>query len=309
MKKLLISGVGGSLFPYLFKKLNVNYELFFLDSDEMVLKLYPNEKIFIVPLVKDESFEDEVIKIINENKIDFYIPLIDEEIIKAIDIGQKVGINILAPSKGFVTLTLDKYKLMHALSKYKISTIETFMANNFANEIKYPVFLKPNVGRGSRGIRKINNHNQFEAYFILEEYQKEEVLVQPFIDGQEYTVSVTVNNLNKIIAIIPKLVFVKQGITKHARSVKHKEIETVCKKIVDLLKPCGSFNVQLKIMDDVIYIFEINPRYSTTLVLSIESGINEITLNIASYNVHDVKYIEDFKEISLIRRWENYFYD
>lgn len=308
MKKLLISGVGGSLFPYLFKKLNDKYELFFLDSDEMVLKLYPDEKIFIVPLVKDQNFEDEVIRIINDNKIDFYIPLIDEEIIKAINIGERVGIKILAPSEEFVTLTLDKYKLMHALSMYKISIIETVTANNFKNEIKYPIFLKPNVGRGSRGIKKINTNEEFEAYFILEDYQKEEVLVQPFIDGEEYTVSVTVNNLNKTIAIVPKLVFVKEGITKHARSIKHKGIESVCKKIVELFKPCGSFNVQLKIMCDIIYIFEINPRYSTTLVLSIESGINEIDLNIINYDIDDVKYIEDFKEISLIRRWENYFY-
>ncbi len=89
MKKLLISGVGGSLFPYLFNKLNDKYELFFIDSDKLVLKLYPNENIFVVPLVKDDSFEDEIIKIIYDNQIDFYIPLIDEEIIKAIDLEKK----------------------------------------------------------------------------------------------------------------------------------------------------------------------------------------------------------------------------
>lgn len=308
-KRLLISGVGGSLFPYLIKKLEKKYDLFLIDSDPLVAKLYQNKNILIVPLVKENSFEDTIIKIIKQHNIDFYIPLIDEEILKAIDIAKKTGIKALSPSKEFVELSLDKYKLMKKLKEEKISNIKTIIAKEFKNDIDYPVFLKPNIGRGSRGIRKIANDAELEAYFTLEEYSKDEVLVQPFIGGEEYTVSVTVNNLNKLIAIVPKLVFIKQGVTKHAKSCKNEQIEKACKKIVQTLKPKGSFNVQLKIYNNEIFIFEINPRYSTTLVLSVESGINEIDLNIANCDKDDVKYIEDFKEITLIRRWDNFFYE
>lgn len=308
--KLLISGVGGSLFPYLMDKLRAKYDLYLIDSNPLVKEMYKNEKIFIVPLVTDDSYEKEIIKIIQKYDINYYIPLIDEEIIKAINISKKIGIKTLTPNKNFVELTLNKYMLMKELRAQNISDISTIMADKYTdNSISYPIFLKPNVGRGSRGIKKIDNKQEFEAYFILEDYKKEEVLVQPFIDGDEYTVSVTVNNLNKIMAIVPKLVFVKQGITKHAKSIKHEQIKASCEKIVKIFNPCGSFNVQLKIKDNIIYIFEINPRYSTTLVLSMESGINEIDLNIINYDIKDVEYVEEFKEISLIRRWENFFYE
>lgn len=310
MQKLLLSAAGGSLFPYLFNILENKFNLYLMDSDSKVKYMYPDKKIFIVPKVNHHNFESEIMRIIKENNIDFYIPLIDEEIIKAIEISKKTNIKVLSPSRKFVELCLDKFKLMQILDRKNISNIPTSFANIFKNDdFDYPLFLKPNIGRGSRGIKKIDNINEFESYFILEKYSKDEVLVQPFIEGDEYTVSVTVNNLNEIIAIVPKLVFLKEGITKHACSKKNNLIETVCKEIVEKLSPKGSFNVQLKLYKNNVYIFEINPRFSTTLVLSVASGINEIELAINNYDNKNVNYISDFKEINLIRGWENYFYE
>lgn len=308
-KRLLFSGAGGSIFPYMFKALENEYDVYAMDSDEKITKLYSDEKIFIVPNVVDKNFESVITNIIQDNNIDVYIPCIDEEMLIAIEISKKMGIQILSPSKVFVQLCLDKYELMKVLSDKKISNIETCMADKYNESFNYPIFLKPNIGRGSRGIKKIDNLAEYEAYFLLEEYKKSEVLVQPFIGGDEYTVSVTVNNLNKLISIIPKIVFTKQGITKHAQSVKHDKIEGICKKIVAVLNPNGSFNVQLKLFNDEIYIFEINPRFSTTLVLSVASGVNEIDLAIRNFDNENVEYISDFTETTLIRRWENFFYE
>lgn len=309
MKKILFSGAGGSIFPYMFEALEKKYEVHVMDADEKVKYMYPNKKVHIVPKINDKNFEAEISKIILDNNIDFYVPGIDEEIIKAIKISEKLGIKVLSPSEEFVSLCLNKFHLMEVLAEKNISTIKTKYMHLYNNEFNYPIFLKPNIGRGSRGIRKIDNKEEKEAYFILEQYKKNEVLVQPYIGGVEYTVSVTVNNLNKIIAIVPKLVFTKEGITRHAQSIKNDLIIEKCKEIVEKLKPCGSFNVQLKFLNNEIFIFEINPRFSTTLVLSVASGVNEIDLAIQNYDKNDVEYISDFNEVKLIRRWENLFYD
>lgn len=309
MKKIILSGAGGSVFPYLFSKLENKYEVHVMDSDEKVSLMYKDKNVHIVPKVNDNNFESVIIKIIKDNQIDIYIPLIDEEIVKAIVIGKKLGIKILSPTRTFVELCLDKYKLMNMLRDENISSIETEFANNFTQKFDFPIFLKPNIGRGSRGIQMVSNLNEMEAYFLLAEYNKNEILVQPFIGGEEYTVSVTVNNLNKLISIIPKLVFSKEGITKHAKCVNNEIIINKCREIVEKLNPCGSFNVQLKLYNNDIYIFEINPRFSTTLVLSIAAGVNEIDLAIENYNREYVEYIKEFSEMKLIRRWENFFYE
>ncbi len=308
-KKLLFSGAGGSIFPYMFEELREKYDVYAMDSDPKIKKLYANEKIFTVPNITDDTFENTIMNIIKEHNIDVYIPGIDEEILLAIKIADKMNIQVLSPSEEFVELCLDKFKLMKILDTKGISHIKTFMADKYSEEFDYPIFLKPNIGRGSRGIKKIENLDEYEAYFVLEEYEKKDVLVQPFIGGDEYTVSVTLNNLNQLIAIVPKIVYTKQGITKYAQSIKQVEIESICKKIVEILKPQGSFNVQLKLIEGKVYIFEINPRFSTTLVLSVASGVNEVDLAIENFNKESVEYIEIFKYIKLIRRWENFFYE
>jgi carbamoyl-phosphate synthase large subunit len=80
---------------------------------------------------------------------------------------------------------------------------------------------------------------------------------------------------------VPKEIIQKRGITISAVTRKVEVIEKLCYTIVDKLKPCGSFNVQLIIQDGVPYVFEINPRFSTTIALTMEAGINEIELSLS----------------------------
>ncbi|MDP4680718.1 MAG: hypothetical protein NWS46_10155, partial [Cyclobacteriaceae bacterium] len=81
--KLLVSGLGGSLFPYLHEKLKDKFELFYVDGDEQLKHLYNELNFFLSPMVKNPSYWDFIKKIIDECKIDFNIPLIDEEILNA----------------------------------------------------------------------------------------------------------------------------------------------------------------------------------------------------------------------------------
>ena len=38
--KLLVSGLGGSLFPYLHEQLQDKYEMYYVDADEQLEKIY-----------------------------------------------------------------------------------------------------------------------------------------------------------------------------------------------------------------------------------------------------------------------------
>ncbi len=308
-KKLLISGAGGSLFPYLTDVLSEKYDLILTDSNELVKKLYPERDTRIVPKVVDPSFARVMTDIIKNDGVDYYIPLIDEEILIAHKVAAGCGVRVLAPAPEFVSLCLDKLELMKALAECGISVIPTETADRYDGSYGFPLFLKPKTGRGSRGAMKICSQAAFDAYFVLENYTKEEVLVQPYIGGQEYTVSVTANSINRLISVVPKIVYLKQGITKHAAGVHHDGIESLCRKIVEIFAPCGSFNVQLKEDGGKLHIFEINPRYSTTLVLSIACGINEIDLNIEHFEDINAPYIAEFKSVGLIRRTESVFYE
>ena len=309
-KRVLMSGAGGSLFPYLFNSLEKKYFIVGIDSNKMVKKTYPNQEILTVPLVLDKAYEETVKGIMEKYRLEYYIPGIDEEIIKAYKIvaGCK-GAKLISPQKGFVEFCLDKFALAKELAKQEISNVETFLAKDYDQQLDFPVFVKPRTSRGSRGIRKIANKEQLEAYFHLENYTKEEVVVQEYLDGVEYTVSVVVNNLNKLMAIVPKKVITKRGITQCAVTEKNSAIEKTCRMIVEKLNPCGSFNVQLTVTKKGVQIFEINPRFSTTSILTVEAGINEFDLVMEYFDKEKAPYLDSFKEdLFLFRRWDSVFY-
>ncbi len=312
MKKgLIISGVGGALFPYLMNVLDRKYNLVMVDSNTTLKKIYPGRNIYAVPPVVDESYESVIEKMIARENIQFYIPLIDEEIPKAHAIAARnKELKLIAPDSRFVQLCLDKYKIMRELSKQNISEVKTFQGNEFDCDINWPILVKPRIGRGSRGVRKIENAEQFHAYFVLEGYNKDDVIVQEYLDGAEYSVSVVANNLNKLISVVPKLILTKRGITVHAVTEKNEAITEVCKDIVNKLRPSGPLNVQLMVVDGNIRIFEINPRFSTTSILTCESGINEFEMCMETYNREEVEYIDSFREnLHLYRRWKSCFYE
>ena len=310
-KRILISGLGGALFPYLHEKLQNQYELFYIDCNVNLKKVYLNYNLIISPPVKDINYISFIESVIKKHNIDFYIPLIDEEIVLAINIAKIFNnIVVIAPNLNFTELCLNKLDLMKSLKSLGISNIYSLSGIDYNRQIDFPLFVKPNTGRGSRGARKIISFEQLEAYYILEGYGKQETLIQPFVDGVEYTVGVLINSYNNIISISSKRIIEKKGITQIAITENNILIDKVVEQIVEKMKPCGPINIQLILTNNgVIKIFEINPRFSTTTILEYEGGIDLITKYIQFYNSEYYEQpLRPNINLTLHRRWENIFY-
>jgi len=310
--KLLISGLGGSLFPYLHNSLNTEFEIHYVDADPQIKYLYPDLNFHLCPMISDDNYWIVIKKLIDQFGIDFYIPLIDEEIVFAKrNVEGFSGVKVVSPTADFSELCLNKFELMLRLDNENISDVISYTGDNYHSELGFPIFIKPISGRGSRGIMKINNQSQLEAYYMLEGYLPNEILIQPLLTGVEYTVGALTNNLNNLLSISSKRIIKKKGITQIAVTENNPAIDAVVEKIVGVFKPCGPFNVQLIITPlNEIKIFEINPRFSTTTIMEIEGGINPVK---AYMNYYNKSYKDLFwtplEGLYLHRRWENIFYN
>ena len=233
--KILISGLGGSLFPYLNEKLvEKGFEILYVDSNEELKFIYPDLKLYTSPIVIDDKYINFILGLIEKNDINYYLPLIDEELLIAKSIGYiKKDLKVLIPSKSFIELCLNKFKLMKKLNELDISKTKSFLDSNFNWEIDPPIFVKPNFGRGSRGIKKVYNKLQFEAY---RQENKDEILIQPIIEGIEYTVGVLVNNENEILSISPKRIIKKDRVTINAVTENNSIIYGLATKLTKILK-------------------------------------------------------------------------
>lgn len=311
-KALLLSGLGGSLFPYLHIHLASKHDLYYLDSDENLKHLYPDLNLFLAPPVTDEKYWDLVTEIIRAKNIAFYIPLIDEEIIPAIlKIGELTTVGVMTPTKQFSELCLNKLNLMLRLQQLGISSIRSCRGDAFDWEVGPPIFVKPVSGRGSRGIRKIVSKEQLQGYYSLENYAAADILIQEHIVGVEYTVGVTINPLNQILEISIKRIIKKRGITQIAVTEHNNMIKATVQKVVDSLRPGGPINIQLFVTPDHdVKIFEINPRFSTTTIMSYAAGIDVISLYMQYFEKSfEGPPLEPREGIVLHRRWESVFYE
>ena len=307
-QRILFSALGGSLFPTLKNYLDNDYEIFFHDSNSDLQYEYPDYNFLKSPKINSKKYIPFLKKYIKSKKIEVYVPLIDEELkIVKKEIEGYMGVKVISPSKDFIKLCLNKLDLMKKLSMENISNIDTyeFSENKYLNQ--FPYIIKPIYGRGSRGVRLVYTKDSF----FEKNHNNQNLMIQKFISGDEYSVGVNVNNLNQILSISSRKIIEKKGITIKAITAKKEKINKTVKLIVDRLKPCGPFNVQLIIdKQNSINIFEINPRFSTTLLLSYYSGINEIRMYLFYYNKKfKNKLFESRDNLYLKRRWENILYE
>lgn len=326
---VLITGAGGSVFSSILPQLNeASFEkIFLLDANEdiMLNHICDNKKYIFIkcPYGNTPQFKGFVEKLIIKENIEYCVPLVDEEIISFHEIYNKLDIikGISIPRNiEFLKMTMDKKVLNENLHKNKISVPNLV---NLEMENDFPIVAKPKFGRGSRGVYFLSNGYELKKFIDCSIINAENYVFQEKVSGTEYTISVI--PLKEKNIIVPKKVINKKGITIAAVTEKSEAIENLCNKIVEVFKPQGPFNVQL-IMDDNACepkVFEINPRLSTTTILTYMSGVKELLLslnlsldenggefneNIYMYRYYDQIFVNNSKyEKPTHTLWSKYF--
>jgi len=158
-----------------------------------------------------------------------------------------------------------------------------------------PIIIKPNTGCGSKDIQILKNSND-------QPYPFTDCIIQEYIDGDEYTVDVIADPNGQISSIIPKKrCLVKNGQSFKSITVYNKDVIAFVKNVSLLLGNKCVINVQVIVKNETVYLIEINPRFSTTITLSIEAGVNipkmlierDFTERICTY---DLLMVRDYKE-------------
>ena len=206
----------------------------------------------------------------------------------------------------------DKIETYKFFNKLRIPTFKTIFIKNFDNidqEISdsgmtYPLMAKPRKGVSSRDVYEINNS---EENVLIKRI--ENPIIQEKGHGNEFTIDIFGDG-NKLISAVPrKRIEVRSGISYKGKTIKNKLLANFSEKIYKELKFIGPANIQCFIYDDEIKFFDINPRFSGSLPLTIASGINTALLALQLSRGDKLETINDFKEIYMCRFWEEIYYD
>lgn len=278
MTTILLTGAGGAVIPGLIKHLqsNYGYRVLAADMDSYAIGFFWADKGFVIPPGNSPDFLPAIRRICRQENVNVFIPLVDEELVAALEL-ESDGIPVLLPRRPFVEICLDKFALMHKLNAAKILIPDTHLACDDLSGVNFPAIVKPRTGRGSRGVGIVRSQKELTNFMTASPLKPEALIVQTYIDGTEFTVSVTVWRDGKVQAVVPKEIICKKGITRLAVTRHNFQIDRICRDIQEGLQADGPFNVQLRLNKDtgVPMPFEINPRFSTTVSLTIAAGVDE----------------------------------
>ncbi len=277
-RTVLITGAGGAGTIEILRTLRAleRYRVIAVDASPHAAGFQFADAAYTVPMASEPQFLETMTRLMEQEQPEFVIPLVDEEILIVHDLAARYGAKVVGPTAAFCRCCLDKWEMALALTAEGIPAAPTWLATEPA-EIEYPAVIKPRKGRGSRGVAYLDNAADLQRYLSAVPRPATEYLVQRRLYGREYTISVVVALGGPVLAVVPKEVLVKRGITQVGVTRAVPAIEALCRHIQERLHADGPFNVQL-IMDaeGIPRIIEINPRYSTTVALTIAAGIHEV---------------------------------
>lgn len=314
MTTILVTGAGGAAVPGLIRYLqsHYGYRVLAVDMDQFAIGLYWADAGFVVPAGDAPDFLLVMHNICEQEQVDVVVPLVDEELLPALEL-EHYGFKVLLPRREFVQTCLDKFVLMQELSVNNIQIPTTILGTDDGERIPFPVIVKPRVGRGSRGVGIARSVKDLNHIFYTSAYTSDKLIMQSYIEGTEFTVSVVVGRDGHVYAVVPKKIVCKKGVTRIAITRHNDKIDAVCRKIQRGLRADGPFNVQLVIDKNtgLPTVFEINPRFSTTTSLTTEAGVDEVGGLIRQFVYpNDPKFNTKWKDgVVLLRRTLDEFGD
>jgi carbamoyl-phosphate synthase large subunit len=314
MITVLMTAAGGASIPGIIEHLRSTwgFRVLAADMDRHAAGLYLADKGFVIPPGASPDFLPVIRSICRQEKVNVFIPLVDEELVEALEI-EADGVAVLCPRRAFVESCLDKFVLMQQLKSAGISVPDTHLASGDLEEVVFPAMVKPRRGRGSRGIGVVRSQSELVQFLKTSPLTPDQLIVQTYIDGLEFTVSVTVWRDGMVHAVVPKEIICKKGITHLAVTRRNSRIDALCHAVQNSLHADGPFNVQLCVDKtlSIPLIFEINPRFSTTVSLTIAAGIDEIgsLISYATCKTKTIPFGKWREGVVLLRRTLDEFID
>ena len=281
---ILITGCGGDIGQSIGKillKSNFINKLYGIDISNKNAGqfVYPNFSLGLS--VKHPDYLKNLELFINKYDIDLVIPISEPELrfFSKKNILDKIGnAKMIIASRLSLEIGFDKFKTAEFLKNQNLPFPETFLANTSINIDKFPVILKSRTGSGSKDIHRINS---MEEFLFHTKKGISDYIVQEFINDKngEFTCGLYRSRKGEIRTLIFKRELTG-GYSGYGEIIENNEINSLLETLAVKLNLIGSINVQLRINDNVPKIFEINPRFSSTVLFRHLFGFKDLEWSI-----------------------------
>ena len=304
--KVLVTGSGGAgtlgrEIVKAFLMVDKEYEIIATNSNPVELLINDQVKMIQIPTAKSPDYIEKLLEICKKENVQIIAPGSEPEteiISKNSKIFSEQNIITLINRYDLVKLCNNKLLLSEFLISKGIKSPKIFSYDEISEQIfsDYTLLIKPVSGSGSRNVFVAQNFEEFSFFTKYLLKQKIEPIIQEYISGinNEFSIGVLYCEGGKLNTSIAMRRDLHNGLSTRS-VIKSDQNESLIissgisqgyfddfldirKKAEDIaytINSDGPINIQCRIKNDELYVFEINPRFSGTTSARALVGCNE----------------------------------
>ena len=245
-------------------------------------------------------------------RIDLFVPLIAElefaPLAAQRDRFTALGTHLIAPDAAVIDLIVDKLRFAAFLAEIGVPGPRTEPYTATLEPASFPVFLKPRRASGSVGAAAAATSAMLHALAA----GREDLIVQEFVRGREFTVDCFAAEPGRVVAAVPReRLAIKSGVSVKALTHANATIEATAARVVETSRHVGAANVQGMWDGETFRVIEMNPRVSGTLALTTRSGINfgSLMLDLAEGRPISDRRGMHAAGLTMLRYWQEVYED
>ena len=309
-KNILVTGCGsdiGQSIGSVIKKWQHLGKLIGTDIESENAAKFIYDEFLMVPRFNRSEYDETIKNIIKEYSIDAIIIGTEGELRmiteKEVD-DNYFGIPLVAVNLETRVISFDKFKTAKFLKEEKLPYPYFHLAKEYNKVKKFPIIFKSKFGASSNNVEIINTEEQL---LLNPHFANPEYFIQEYLPGddKEFTCCVYRDNKGNMNDIIFRRKLV-DGFSIYGELISDATISKFIREVAQIMNVSGSINLQLRMVNKRPMLFEINPRFSSTvefrhefgfkdLIWSLEDKFNLTKIEIRSNEYKFTKFYRSYK--------------
>jgi carbamoyl-phosphate synthase large subunit len=254
--------------------LSIDGSVIAIDIDPLAPALSQADRYYMVPRITEPGFVPTVLDICERDNIDLLIPLVDRDIPVLVphrDDIESRGTRALLPTAEAADIVSDKWLTYEFFSGLGVDTPRSWLPEQArAEELDYPVFIKPRFGSAGEGTFRVNNRRELDFFLTY----VDRPIVQEYLPGPEITSDVLCDLAGNVAAVVSRRrIEVRTGEVSKGVTVLDPEIIERCVAVAKGLESIGPITVQCLMRADGSPCFtEVNHRFGGGIPLAVAAG-------------------------------------
>lgn len=275
MKLLLTAAGTGTAYSYALAKAKhfQNLSLFSADTSPAELvttSLYATEHV-IFPTFTEDDYLPHLNNAINQHGIEFYLPIIDQEIAFSSTSQENINCRVIANNPSFCRAATLKSQYRTLVQNTPVLTPNQLSESEFLESAK--AVAKKDGSFGGRSTKIKTSRSEpvaVDSLWTLYEY----------IDGREFTVDCFPLGSSTVTSIRERLE-TKAGVCTKTRILNDNALVEFAQILVDRFELTHPFCFQTRLRDGVHYLIDLNPRLGAGSAMSALNGLDFFSAHLA----------------------------